>query len=92
MAEFLGKPFMGPESVPHVSADFFKVYFAGAHVSRAHSVANNHVDGRNVCPHADRVPLDDSRGVVCCVLQLAVWLCAMPGRILGMEVRPRKFK
>jgi hypothetical protein len=33
-AEFLGKPFMGPPSVPHVSEEFFKVYFLGAHVSR----------------------------------------------------------
>lgn len=32
-AEFLGKPFMGPPSVPHVNEDFFRVYFLGAHVS-----------------------------------------------------------
>lgn len=32
-AEFLGKPFMGPPSVPHVNEDFFKMYFLGAHVS-----------------------------------------------------------
>ncbi len=33
MANFLGQPFMGPASVPHANPDFFKVYFAGAHVS-----------------------------------------------------------
>lgn len=44
---------MGPPSVPHVSEDFFKVYFLGAH--------------------------------------LAVALCSFPGRVLGSEVRPRKY-
>lgn len=34
MANFLGQPFMGPTKVPHANPDFFKVYFAGAHVSR----------------------------------------------------------
>jgi hypothetical protein len=34
MANFLGTPYMGPASVPHANPDFFKVYFAGAHVSR----------------------------------------------------------
>lgn len=37
MTEFLGRPFMGPAAVPHASADFFKVYFAGAHVRRCRS-------------------------------------------------------
>lgn len=32
MANFLGQPYMGPSSVPHAHQDFFKVYFAGAHV------------------------------------------------------------
>lgn len=35
MANFLGQPFMGPVKVPHADADFFKVYFAGAHVRRS---------------------------------------------------------
>ncbi len=33
MASFLGQPYMGPSKVPHADPEFFKVYFAGAHVS-----------------------------------------------------------
>ncbi|GAB4818272.1 hypothetical protein N2152v2_005318 [Parachlorella kessleri] len=53
MEGFLGKPYMGPPSVPHVSDEFFRAYFFGAH--------------------------------------LAVAICSFPGRILGSEVRPRRF-
>jgi len=39
-AEFLGRPFMGPPSVPHVNEEFFKMYFLGAHVSRISEYTN----------------------------------------------------
>ena len=34
MANFLGQPYMGPSGMVHANPEFFKVYFAGAHVSR----------------------------------------------------------
>ncbi|RMZ54515.1 hypothetical protein APUTEX25_002091, partial [Auxenochlorella protothecoides] len=54
MADFLGKPFMGPASTPHVAPGMFSGFFIGA--------------------------------------QVALFAAAMPGRFLGTEVRPRKFK
>ncbi|BDA51048.1 hypothetical protein COCOBI_17-2680 [Coccomyxa sp. Obi] len=53
MADFNPNPYKGEESIPHVSEDFFKVYFMGA--------------------------------------QLALGLLLFPGRILGSEMRPRKY-
>ena len=32
MADFNPNPYRGEESIPHVSEDFFKVYFMGAQV------------------------------------------------------------
>lgn len=87
----------GPPSVPHVNEDFFKAYFGAAHVSEGGcpdlehtyaccqasarpSVAHRASPGRALIP----VPL--------ALLQLAVAICSFPGRILGSEVRPRRFK
>ncbi|CAL5228533.1 g11687 [Coccomyxa viridis] len=53
MADFNPNPYRGEASIPHVSEDFFKVYFVGA--------------------------------------QLALGILMFPGRILGSEVRPRKY-
>ncbi|KAL6769085.1 hypothetical protein ACKKBG_A17425 [Auxenochlorella protothecoides x Auxenochlorella symbiontica] len=33
MADFLGKPFMGPASTPHVAPGMFSGFFIGAHVA-----------------------------------------------------------
>ena len=33
MADFNPNPYRGEASIPHVSEDFFKVYFVGAQVS-----------------------------------------------------------
>lgn len=50
MASFLGQPFMGPASVPHANADFFKVYFAGAHLAVAMLSLNGRFLGTEVRP------------------------------------------
>ncbi|EFN51105.1 hypothetical protein CHLNCDRAFT_59336 [Chlorella variabilis] len=50
MANFLGQPYMGPASVPHANPDFFKVYFAGAHLAVAMLTVNGRFLGTEVRP------------------------------------------
>ncbi|KAL4426256.1 hypothetical protein ABPG77_009871 [Micractinium sp. CCAP 211/92] len=50
MANFLGQPFMGPTKVPHANPDFFKVYFAGAHLAVAMLSVNGRFLGTEVRP------------------------------------------
>jgi hypothetical protein len=39
MAEFNPNPYRGEASIPHVSEDFFKIYFVGAQVNLIHRIS-----------------------------------------------------
>lgn len=88
-ADFFGKPYMGPPSVPHVNPDFFKV-------CRPELPA---------CWPATSVPASRLAAALSCLClmpsrlqvyfagaHLAVALASMPGRFFGLEARPRRFK
>ncbi|PRW05952.1 ATP-dependent DNA ligase isoform A [Chlorella sorokiniana] len=50
MASFLGQPYMGPSKVPHADPEFFKVYFAGAHLAVAMLTLNGRFLGTEPRP------------------------------------------
>lgn len=84
-------PFRGDAGIAHVSEDFFKMTFFGANVSCdllclaprcIPSLPHRARAGNTLMP-----PLRMASGV-----QLALVFLSLPGRVLGSEIRPRKFK
>ena len=103
MADFNPNPYRGEASIPHVSEEFFKVYFIGAQVRKQMS-ACLHFPGSclTIFLHHDRIPTTPPILIwedICLLrshkinaMQLALGFLLFPGRILGSEIRPRKYK
>ena len=135
MADFNPSPYRGEASIPHVSEDFFKVYFMGAQVHHLrcyvkclkyaisvftlcaeglgaivfHEPATSRLDDivwptsmftklmftlsvqRTFLGRPQESCLSDDVSNAC-ALQLALGFLLLPGRILGSEIRPRKYK
>lgn len=78
MSDLFGAAYRGDPSIPHVSEDFFKLVLVSANVRAMRSCARSAAGA--VVTGRHYMP------------QAALLCVSMPGRILGSEVRPRKFK
>ena len=85
MSDFNPSPYRGDANIGHVSEELFKMYFVGSNVSF-------YIDAV-VLRLLDAYALTLARPcIVFRSLQLALAIGMLPGRVLGSEIRPRKYK
>ena len=77
MSDFNPSPYRGDANIGHVSEDLFRMYFVGSNVRIQHCFCTFSYT------HSCNITF---------VMQLALAFGMLPGRILGSEVRPRKYK
>lgn len=80
-------PFRGDAGIPHVSEDFFKMCFIGSNVSVMAACRGVWILPLLSVSLRKLTWLTSHRAV-----QLALAFLSLPGRVLGSEIRPRKFK
>jgi len=93
MGDFNPNPYRGEASIPHVSEEFFRVYFVGSQVRAPPTIQDVILKLPRALGNEPIRPYDLVTVLrVSGVMQIALGVLMFPGRILGSEMRPRKYK